>query len=531
MQSFLSYFKIEHLNIIMAVTGLLITFLTMMTARTHIKTRQKEYYLLNVIFMISFLVIIFTKDWIVFIIAWEMVTVSTALMLLWKSRGLTGQYLIIQFLGSSFLICTILVAINNGYTEIMPINEFWLQSLFIIGLGMKSAIFGLHFWLPAVHSQAPAPVSAVLSGWVVKLGFIMYLKLIPGGNILLLIFGILMVFYGGIKALLASDYKVLLAYSSISQLGFIAIGIGSGTVFGYLGSIFHIIAHSLAKTSLFIGSGYLTGLYESRNIYEFKEAWKRPKLINLSILTGFGSLMGAPLLAGFNSKYLIKSSFYGEQAFNIKTTMPLWMNSLFVKKYIIFSVSDGELITIILYGLSLLTGLYSIRFLYWGLFKGLRKDGISLVGSLIQNIRDYNTGNYNTDNHNKGDHSIANRIHRIGKLDSLVLAIPIILIVLLAFYTTPLLNTIMKVDLNFDLLQGFTEFTVTLILTIVILKYSRWFKTSNKKLPSLDRIFNNVNKYSHKSARYLYNALYQDFQYQLLWIPIFIVFLLIFVYF
>ncbi len=529
MQGFLAYFKIEQLNIIMAVTGLLITFLTMMTARSHIKTAQKKYYILNIIFMISFIGIIFTKDWIVFIIAWEMVTVSTALMLLWKSRGLTGQYLIVQFLGSSFLIFTILLAIRNGYTEVVPIKDFWLQSLFVLGFGMKSAIFGLHFWLPAVHSQAPAPVSAILSGWVVKLGFIMYLKIIPDGNILLFILGILMVSYGGIKALLASDYKVLLAYSSISQLGFIAIGIGSGTTLGYLGSVFHIIAHSLAKTSLFIGSGYLTGLYDSRNIYEFKNAWRRPILINLSIITGFGSLMGTPLLAGFNSKYLIKSSFYGEQAFNIKTTMPLWMNFIFAKKFIIFNVTDGELVSFILYGLSLLTGLYSIRFLYWGLFKGIKKDRTSLLSSLMQdirsNLRDSDNGAYNL-----GKQSMENISQKISKLDSLVLSIPIILIVLLAFYTTPILNTIMKIDLHFDLLHGYTEFTFMLILILFILKFARCFKTTNNKLPSLDLIFYNINKSFHKSARNLYTALYQDFQYQLLLIPIFILFLFVFIY-
>ena len=238
MQLAADYFGNSQLEILLTFTGIIITSLCMITIKTHIQRKQGSFYLLNIVFLISFVIMIFTSRWIVFIVVWEIISLSTALMLLWENKGLTNQYLIIQFLGSSILIFVILLAVQNGYTEIMPVREFWLQNLFVLGLGMKSAVFGFHFWLPAVHSQAPTPVSAILSGWVVKLGFIMYLKLIPAGNNLLLILGFLMIFYGGIKALIVSDIKVILAYSSISQLGFIALGIGTGTVYGFWGVYF-----------------------------------------------------------------------------------------------------------------------------------------------------------------------------------------------------------------------------------------------------------------------------------------------------
>ena len=149
-------------------------------------------------------------------------------MLLWGGNKIARIYLIIQFIGSNFLLYIVLMIMNAGYTTIGPIDDFNLQLLLIIGVGVKSAIIGLHFWLPIVHSRAPSPVSALLSGWVVKLGFILLLKTVLTGNIALFYIGLAMVIYAGIKAILATDYKVMLAFSTISQLGFIAIGIGSG---------------------------------------------------------------------------------------------------------------------------------------------------------------------------------------------------------------------------------------------------------------------------------------------------------------
>ncbi|HLV08826.1 MAG TPA: proton-conducting transporter membrane subunit, partial [Halanaerobiales bacterium] len=253
-----SNFYIGQTGVIFAITGFLLSFLTIIIARSEIKgNKRKYYYLINLVFILSFLAIIFTSNWLLFFIAWELVTLTTALLLLWKGRGVAGQYFIIQFAGSSLLMIVILLAISNGYSEISLIEESWLQNLFVLGFGTKSALFGFHFWIPAIYIQAPVFFTAISSGWVAKLGFITMLRLLPEGNNLLLILGLLMVFYGGIKALLASNYRVLLGYSSVSQLGYVAIGLGSGFIYGYLGAVLHIVAHGLVKTGLFIGSNSL----------------------------------------------------------------------------------------------------------------------------------------------------------------------------------------------------------------------------------------------------------------------------------
>ncbi|QTL98913.1 NADH-ubiquinone oxidoreductase [Iocasia frigidifontis] len=465
-------FKIDNLNLIFGITGILLTALTMSLARLSIKTKRKEYYLLNFIYILSFLIVIFSRRWLILLIGWEMVSVSTSLMLLWKGRGLAGQYFIVQFLGSSILLYAILLAINAGYSEIMPIKEVWLQNLLILGLGMKSAIFGLHFWLPPVHSQAPVPVSAVLSGWVVKLGFITYLKIIPEGSNLLLILGFLMVFYGGIKALLAIDYKVLLAYSSISQLGYIAIGIGSGVSYAYLGSILHIIAHGLAKTALFLTNGCLIEEYGSRCIYDFKDAWQRQTVSCLSIIISFSSLMGIPLLAGYNSKHLIKHG-----------------------------IDSGQFFSILLFISSLLTALYALRFLYWGIFRDL----------LARRQRESGR---------------ARNKYQLRKFEYLSLFIIIVLLLTVGFYGELIVKIIKDIDFRYNFKTGFLEVIFYLLPAVFILKVFNCFEIKKQQTPSLDILFNRVNRYLDKLGRYLYNLIYKDFQYQLLWIPLFLIFLL-----
>ncbi len=499
----LNNFVINKLNILLASTGVLLTFLTALSAFNYIKIRKKYYYTLNFLYVISFMILILTKNWLIFLIAWELVTLTTALMLLWSNKKIVYQYFIIQFIGSSFLFYVILVAINRGYTEIGPINEVWLQNMFIIGLGMKSAIFGLHFWLAPIHSRAPSPVSAILSGWVVKLGFITCLKLIVTGNKFLLYLGILMAFYGGIKALLSTDYKVLLAYSSISQLGYIAIAIGSGTVYGFIGGIFHIIAHGLAKTGLFIGSGYWIKEYGTRSIYKFRDALTRQRVLTICTLVSFSSLMGLPLLAGYYSKYLIKHGLEG---------------NIFV--------------VILLHGTAIMTFLYALRFMKWSIFKDIFYDSDDSISS------------------NKGNITANLKMNIIDKLSILTASILLIILGLLPSILTAFISNRI---FNYHLLTGILYILIYFSLAIIILVKLRWIKIEEKELPSLDEFFkkfygffkllsvnslridtkeffeNYLYRILYNMSRWLYNNIFVSFQNQLLWIPVFLILIFIWI--
>ncbi|MFW6282253.1 MAG: complex I subunit 5 family protein [bacterium] len=506
MQALLNNFDYSNLNLLLVITGILITIVSVLSSRTNIEEKRKLYYLLNLIFVLSFSAVIFTREWLIFIIAWEMVTISTTLMLLWRSKGLAGQYFIIQFLGTSFLIFVVFLAMKQGYSGIMPIRESWLQNLFIFGLGMKSAIFPLHFWLPSVHSQAPAPISAILSGWVVKLGFITYLKVITDGNILLLILGFIMIFYGGIRALKVSNYKLLLGYSSVNQLGFIAIGIASGSIYGYVGSIIHIVIHGFAKSSLFLASSYLTKEFGSRCIYKFKDLWQKQKLLVLNILISFATLMGMPLLAGYNSKYLIKYGLKEQSAFYIKSSAPVLKKSFYTSKSIlVFDAFLDYLFPVILFLASLLSILYSIRFLYIGIFSDIFINGIRSL-------------------ENTGEDSKTNYFLNSG--DKSVLIISMLLIFLFSFLSNNI-NSTNIIDMNYNLLFALGEVFLLILISVFFLHKLNWYREEFTDLPTLDLLYHNVYKFLYNRTRDIYNFIYKDFQYQLLWIPIFLIIILL----
>lgn len=483
------YLLYNNFNRFFVLLGLILTLSTGLAAYVYLKKNKSWYYLLNIFYILGFFLVITTKSWFLFIIGWEIVTVATTFMIIWSDKRVAKQYFFVQFIGSSILLYVILLAVSMGYNSVEAVNEIWLQNLFIIGLGMKSGIFGLHFWLPPVHSKAPAPVSAILSGWVVKLGFITTIKLMPGSNNFLLILGFLMIFYGGIKAVFQTNLKVLLAYSTISQLGFIALGIGSGTFYGTVGAVFHITAHSLAKTGLFINSGFLKKEYHSLSIYDVDNFWKRNKVPAAAIIISLLSLMGTFFLTGYHSKHFIKYSIKG---------------SFYLK--------------LLLHGTGLVTALYSLRLIWWLWLKDLFRKSAKKAEKIKV---DFSPGIF-------------------GYTADLVL---VLLLLFTGIFPDYIAKIIFAKKVTFHFLDGLVSYLVYLILGIIILKKFGWVKSKEKEPPSLDMMFENINRYlynfssrsldfdtgvffeSHfyysifRGARWLYNKIYTDFQLQLLWIP------------
>lgn len=301
-------FIFNNTNILLLSTGILITIFTLLSGWRKIKEYKLLFLLVTFFYIISFTFVISTNNWFIFMIGWELATLTTSLMLAWDDKNIAWEYFVIQFIGGSFLILTVLTAYTNGYQTIGTVEEFWLQLMFIIALGVKSAIIGLHSWVPYIYKEASTTFCALSSGWVAKLGYITLLKIISDGNRLLLYLGMIMIYHGGIKALEEKNYKLILAYSSISQFGFITLAIGSGNKYGYYGAILHIIAHAFAKSTLFNGAGNWSREFNSNSIFNFKRCELRQKINAISTILSFLSLMAFPLFIGYNSKHLIKYS-------------------------------------------------------------------------------------------------------------------------------------------------------------------------------------------------------------------------------
>ncbi len=189
----------------------------------------------------------------------------------------------------------------------------FVSVLFLMGFGLKASLVPFHAWLPYAHSQAPAPVSAMLSGVSIKvLGlyalariFFNVFGLTPAISWILITLSVLSMAVGGLLAFGQSDIKRLFAYSSISQIGYAALGLGVGTPLAIFGAIFHLFNHSIAKSLLFLNSGSIEEISGTRNLNRIAGIISKAPITGYTNLIGAFSICGMPPLGGFWSKLII----------------------------------------------------------------------------------------------------------------------------------------------------------------------------------------------------------------------------------
>jgi multicomponent Na+:H+ antiporter subunit D len=173
-------------------------------------------------------------------------------------------------------------------------------ALFLAGFGLKAAIVPFHSWLPDAHPSAPAPISAMLSGLLIKVSGIYALT-----RIFFNVFGMNPALSTVLLALRQNDIKRMLAYSSVSQIGYILLGIGLGTPLGLLGALFHVFNHAVAKALLFLDSGSIERATGTRSLEKMGGLAKRMPFTAATSVIGSLSIAGVPPLNGFWSKLII----------------------------------------------------------------------------------------------------------------------------------------------------------------------------------------------------------------------------------
>ena len=194
-----------------------------------------------------------------------------------------------------------------------PAIIYMIFGLLLAGFGLKAALVPFHAWLPDAHPSAPAPISALLSGVLIKtLGvyaiarvFFTILGFSYQISVILMTLGAISMGVGALVALRQWDMKRLLAYSSISQVGYIMLGLGIGTPLGIMGALFHLFNHSVFKSLLFLDSGAVEYATGTRNMKEMGGLSRKLPVTSWSTLTGAMSLAGVPPFAGFWSKLII----------------------------------------------------------------------------------------------------------------------------------------------------------------------------------------------------------------------------------
>lgn len=241
-----------------------------------------------------------------------------------------GQtYLAIAILGGmAMLMGLMLLHVKTGTLafEALPqalqgieVSELYLPgALILAGFGAKAGMYPLHVWLPKAHPVAPAPASALLSGILTKVGIYGILVLstrlffddVLWGNLLLGL-GLINMLLGAVLALFSTDLKRTLACSSMSQIGFILLGVGMQSLLGEhnalaaQGTVLHMLNHSLIKLVLFMAAGVVYLNTHSLNLNEIQGYGRRKPGLMLIFMTGAASISGIPFFSGYASKTLL----------------------------------------------------------------------------------------------------------------------------------------------------------------------------------------------------------------------------------
>ena len=241
--------------------------------------------------------------------------------------------------------------LNNGL--------YFALGMFIVGFGLKAALVPFHAWLPDAHPSAPAPISAMLSGVLIKaLGVYALVRIIfnifgvsiPIGWILVTL-GVLSMVIGVFLAVGQWDFKRLLAYHSISQMGYVVLGVGIGAVvlaqgkdpawasLAILGGLFHLINHSVFKSLLFLTSGSIELSTGSRQLKQLGGLAEKMPMTRTMCTIASAAIAGIPPFNGFWSKLLIvlaavKAGFYGLAAVTVLVSLVTLISFLKVQRYV-----------------------------------------------------------------------------------------------------------------------------------------------------------------------------------------------------
>ena len=235
------------------------------------------------------------------------------------------KYMVMGVLASLFILLGI--AIMYSYTSTLNMADMatvlaggglakittFVSVLFIVGFGLKAAVVPFHAWLPDAHPSAPAPISAMLSGVLIKvLGIYALIRIFfnvfgISSNIfyILILLGIISMVVGGLLAIGQQDIKRMFAYSSISQIGYILLGLGIATPLAIAGAVFHLVNHSIFKSLLFLNSGAIEYSTGTRDLDRMGGLNTRMPITGFTSLIGSLSISGIPPFNGFWSKLII----------------------------------------------------------------------------------------------------------------------------------------------------------------------------------------------------------------------------------
>lgn len=319
--------RIDYLALVIISLISLLGFFAALYSLDYMKeyTRLNKYYCLLLLFIGSMNGAVAAGDLLTLFLFWEFMTVSAFFLVMFDNRKESIRAAIKYFLmGEMGALCMLLsiaaVFCLKGTLDIValsgvtfgPRTAHLLLLGFLIGAGVKAGMVPVHSWLPDAHPAAPSPVSALLSGVMIKVGIYLIIRVfcemflpVISWQFILCALGSLTIIIGVMMALVQHDVKRLLAYHSVSQIGYMLLGIGTGVAVGVAGGFFHLINHALFKALLFLCIGgviYRTG---TRDLDKLGGLARSMPVTFLTCLIAAFSICGMPPLNGFASKWMI----------------------------------------------------------------------------------------------------------------------------------------------------------------------------------------------------------------------------------
>ncbi len=329
--------------LLVLLTGLL-GFISVLCSWNSIQTRLKEYYAYFLLLQLGMLGVFMSLDFLLFFVFWELVLVPMYLIIgIWggeRRMYAAIKFMIYTLVGSILMLLGILTMYYQHFlqTQVYSFNindlirtqmssgmQWWVFWALFLGFAVKVPMFPFHTWLPDAHTEAPTAGSVILAGVLLKMGTYGFLRfslpLLPDAakdplviNIVAIL-SIIGIVYGALVSLMQTDWKKLVAYSSVSHLGFCTLGIFSLNPAGIAGSILQQINHGISTGMLFLIVGIVYERRHTRKISEYGGLLKVMPVFTIIFLITALSSMGMPPLNGFIGEISILQGAY-EMSFN-----------------------------------------------------------------------------------------------------------------------------------------------------------------------------------------------------------------------
>lgn len=312
-------------SLLIAMTALL-TLVGILTSWREIERRRRLFYALLLFVETGLIGVFAALDMFLFFVFWDAALIPMCFIIgIWGSAGRIRaaiKFLIFTVTGSVLMLVALLyVAGSVGSFNLLDWyaasftarEQLWLFLGFAIAFAIKVPLFGLHTWLPDAHAEAPTAGSIILAGVMLKIGayglFRVAMPLFPQAvgalSPIILVIAVVGIIAGALLAMVQADLKRLIAYSSISQMGFVVLGLFALERYAVTGALFQMVSHGLIVAGLFAATGFLYERRQTRLIADYGGSAKSLPMMAILFIVLVLAGAGLPLLSGFVGEFLI----------------------------------------------------------------------------------------------------------------------------------------------------------------------------------------------------------------------------------